>query len=134
VPLSYKIDADRNVADVLGVGTVTLDESLKTIRTVAADLAHHQCGCLTDIRQMDYFPPVMELKEIAFELIRLRNAFRCGIVFIVSNDRHYALGRFLSALVDSAGVRIGVFRERKAGEKWLTDLREIRSPATGPTT
>jgi hypothetical protein len=68
---------------------------------------------------MDYFPSVLELKDMAFEFIRLRAAFRCGTAFIVSNDKHYALGRFLAALVDTAGLRMAVFRDPEEAEFWL---------------
>jgi hypothetical protein len=119
VPLTYTIDDSRNFADVRGTGVVTLPEAIRTIRTIAADLSHNQCGCLVDIREMEYFPSVADLKEIAFEYIRLRAVFRCGTAFIVSNDKHYALGRFLAALVDTAGLRMAVFRDPEQAEYWL---------------
>ena len=119
MPLSYTIDTVRNLADVRGEGNVTLEEAIKTIRGVAADISHEQCGCLVDVRAMTWFPTVVELKEIAFEFIRLRAAFRCGTSFIVSNDKHYALGRFLAALVDTAGLRMAVFKDVDEAEHWL---------------
>jgi len=119
MPLTYTIDSERNFADVRGVGAVTLADAIQAIRAIAADIAHHQCGCLVDLRQMDFFPTVLELKEIAFEFIRLRAAFRCGTSFIVSDDKHYALGRFLASLVDSAGLRMSVFRDPEEAETWL---------------
>jgi hypothetical protein len=94
MPLSFTIDHDRNLADVRGSGKVTLDEAVRTIRAVAADISHEGCGCLVDVRGMDYFPSITDLKEVAFEFIRLRASFRSGTAFVVSNDRHYALGRF----------------------------------------
>jgi hypothetical protein len=121
MPLSYTIDSVRNLADVRGEGNVTLDEVIRTIRAIAADISHEQCGCLVDVRGMDYFPSVMDLKEIAFEFIRLRAAFRCGTSFIVGNDRHYALGRFLAALVDTAGLRMAVFKDAGEAEYWLNN-------------
>lgn len=119
MPLSYSIDTQRNLADVRGTGVVTLADAIRTIRDISGDVAHHQVGCLVDVRQMDFYPTVHELKEMAFEFIRLRAAFRCGTAFIVANDKHYALGRFLSALVDTAGLRMGVFRTTEEGEFWL---------------
>lgn len=119
MPLTYTIDHERNLADVRGVGKVTLDDTIRTVRAVATDVAHEQCGCLVDVREMDYFPSVTELKEIAFEFIRLRAAFRSGTAFIVANERHYALGRFLAALVDTAGLRMAVFRSSAEAEFWL---------------
>lgn len=119
MPLTYTMDPQRNFADVHGVGVVTLDEAIHTIRAVAGDLAHNQCGCLVDVREMDYFPSVLELKDMAFEFIRLRAAFRCGTAFIVSNDKHYALCRFLASLVDTAGLRMAVFRDPEEAEFWL---------------
>src|SRR5687768_7726681 len=119
MPLTYAIDSERNYADVRGTGVVTLEDTIHTIRTIAGDVAHHQCGCLVDIREMDFFPTVRELKEIAFEFIRLRAAFRCGTAFVVSNDKHFALGRFLAALVDTAGLRMAVFRDPEQAEFWL---------------
>lgn len=121
MPLTYTIDVDRNLADVRGAGKVTLADSIHTIRAVAADVSHQQCGCLVDIREMDYFPSIAELKEMAFEFIRLRAAFRCGTSFVVSNDRHYALGRFLAALVDTAGIRMAVFKDMAEAEYWLNN-------------
>ena len=117
--LSYTIDRDRNLADVHGEGKVSLEDAIRTTRAVAADISHEQCGCLVDIRGMEYFPSISDLKEIAFEFIRLRAAFRCGTAFIVSNDRHYALGRFLAALVDTAGLRMAVFKDAGQAETWL---------------
>src|SRR5829696_2899713 len=99
MPLTYAIDHDRNLFDVHGSGKVTLADCVKAIRSVAHDVAHEQVGCLVNIRQLDWFPTITELKEIAFEFIRLRGAFRCGTSFLVANDRHYALGRFLAMLV-----------------------------------
>lgn len=125
VPVTYRIDADRNFADVTAVGTVSLDDAIRTVRAVAAELAHHQCGSLVDVREMDYFPPVADLREIAFEFIRLRNAFRCGIAFIVANEKHYGLGRLLAAFVDSAGLRIGVFYKPNEAETWLRELTDV---------
>jgi hypothetical protein len=119
MPLTFVIDPARNFADVRGSGIVTLADAIRTIRTIAGDLAHNQCGCLVDVREMEYFPTVADLKEIAFEYIRLRAVFRCGTAFIVSNDRHYALGRFLAALVDTAGLRMAVFRDPAQAENWL---------------
>lgn len=119
MPLSYTIDSVRNLADVRGEGNVTLEEVIRTIRAIAADVSHEQCGCLVDVRGMDYFPSIVDLKEIAFEFIRLRAAFRCGTSFIVDNERHYALGRFLAALVDTAGLRMAVFRDPAEAEYWL---------------
>ena len=119
MPLTYTIDLERNLADVRGEGKVTLEESIHAIREVAADVSHQQCGCLVDIKAMDYYPSVADLKEIAFEFIRLRAAFRCGTAFIVGNDKHYALGRFLAALVDTAGIRMAVFKNADEAEYWL---------------
>ena len=119
MPLNYVIDHERNLADVRGSGKVTLEDSLRTIRAVAVDVGHEQCGCLVDIREMDFFPTIADVKEIAFEFIRLRAAFRSGTSFIVSNDRHYALGRFLAMLVDTAGIRMAVFKDPGEAEHWL---------------
>ena len=119
MPLSYTIDPSRDIAVVVGDGVVTFDESMHTIRAVAAEVASHQCGSLGDVRAMDYYPSITELKTIAFEFIRLRAAFRCGVAFVVSNDKHYGLGSLLSALVDKAGVRIAVFRDVPEAEAWL---------------
>lgn len=119
MPLTYTIDHERNLADVHGSGKVTLEDTVRTIRAVAADVAHEQVGCLVDIRQMEYFPTIAHLKEVAFEFIRLRASFRCGTSFVVSNDRHYALGRFLAMLVDTAGIRMAVFRDPAEAEFWL---------------
>jgi hypothetical protein len=126
------MDPTRNFADVKATGAVTLDEALRMIRVVAAELAHNQCGSLVDVREMNYYPTVVELKEIAFEYIRLRNAFRCGIAFIVSNDKHYGLGRLLAALVDSAGLRIGVFRDSAEAEGWLKNLADVHFSKGSP--
>lgn len=117
--LTFSIDHDRNLAEVRGSGKVTLDDTIHVVRAVAADIAHAQCGCLVDIRELDFFPTIAELKEIAFEFIRLRAAFRCGTSFIVGNDKHYALGRFLAMLVDTAGIRMAVFKDPGAAEHWL---------------
>jgi hypothetical protein len=119
VPLTYSTDPTRDLVVVTGVGTVTLDDSLRTIRAVAAETSSHQCGSLTDVRAMDYYPSVTELKTIAIEFIRLRASFRCGVAFVVSNDKHFGLGKLLSALVDPAGLRIGVFHDSAAAEAWL---------------
>lgn len=119
MPLTYTIDDEKNFAAVRAVGVVTLEEAIRTIRAIAVDLAQYQCGSLVDLREMDYYPSVLELKEIAFEFIRLRAAFRCGTSFVVSNDKHFALGRFLASLVDSAGLRMGVFRDPEEAATWL---------------
>jgi hypothetical protein len=119
MPLKYVIDHERNLADVRAFGKVTLEDALHTIREVAVDVGHQQCGCLADIREMDFYPTVADLKEIAFEFIRLRASFRAGTSFIVSNDRHYALGRFLAMLVDTAGIRMAVFKDPGQAEVWL---------------
>ena len=119
MPLTYTIEHDRNLADVRGTGKVSLEDSIRTIRAVASDIAHERVGCLVDLRQMDFYPTIAELKEVAFEFIRLRAAFRCGTSFVVSNDKHYALGRFLAALVDTAGIRMAVFRDPAEAEFWL---------------
>lgn len=117
--LSYTMDHDRYLADVRGKGKVTLQDAIHTIREVAADVAHEGYGCLVDAREMDFFPTIAELKEISFEFIRLRASFRSGTAFIVSNDRHYALGRFLAMLVDTAGIRMAVFKDAGQAEHWL---------------
>jgi hypothetical protein len=119
MPLTYTIDHERNLADVQGSGKVTLEDTVKTIREVAADVAHEEIGCLVDIRLMDWFPTVTQLKEVAFEFIRLRASFRFGTSFVVANDRHYALGRFLAMLVDTAGIRMAVFKDPVEAEFWL---------------
>lgn len=119
MPLTFVIDHERNLADVCGSGKVTLEEAVHVIRAVAADVAHEEVGCLVDLRQMAWFPTVAELKEIAFEFIRLRASFRNGTSFVVGNDRHYALGRFLAMLVDTAGIRMAVFKDSGEAEFWL---------------
>ena len=130
MPLKYAIDHERNLADVRAFGKVTLGEALHTIREVAVDVGHQQCGCLVDIREMDFYPTIAELKEIAFEFIRLRAAFRAGTSYIVSNDRHYALGKFLAMLVDTAGIRMAVFKDPGQAEVWLkTHTGAFRAPA-----
>jgi hypothetical protein len=132
VPLSHSIDPARDIVVVTGVGDSTLDESLRMIRVVAAETASHQCGALTDVRQLDYFPSITEVKTIAVEFIRLRAAFRCGVAFVVSNDKHFGLGKFLAALVDKAGVRIGIFRDVPAAEAWLrANHPDAPRPAAG---
>jgi hypothetical protein len=119
MPLTFTIDHERNLADVRGSGKGTLEDTIRVVRGVAAEIAPEQCGCLVDIRALDFFPTIAELKEIAFEFIRLRAAFRCGTSFIVGNDRHYALGRFLALLVDTAGIRMAVFKDPGQAEQWL---------------
>src|SRR3954462_5711995 len=119
MPLTFSIDHDRNLADVRGWGKVTLEDTIHLVRTLAVDVASEECGCLVDIRGLDFFPTIAELKEIAFEFIRLRAAFRCGTSFIVGNDKHYALGRFLAMLVDTAGIRMAVFKDPGEAELWL---------------
>lgn len=128
--LTHSFDHDRNLAEVRGLGKVTLEETVRTIRGAAVDCAREQCGCLVDIREMDFFPTVTELKEIAFEFIRLRASFRCGTAFVVGNERHYGIGRFLAMLVDTAGIRMGVFKVPEQAEHWLrTHTGAHRVPA-----
>ena len=67
MPLTYTIDVDRNLADVRGTGEVTLADAIQAIRAIAADVSHQQCGCLVDVRTMDFFPSIAELKEIPVE-------------------------------------------------------------------
>lgn len=133
MPLSYTIDHDRDLADVRGRGKVTLDETIHTIRSIAGDIGHDGLGCLVDVREMDFFPTIAQLKEIAFEFIRLRASFRSGTVFVVSNDKHYALGRFLAMLVDTAGIRMAVFKDAGMAEHWLhthTGAHKVRTRET----
>jgi hypothetical protein len=128
--LSYTLDHDRYLADVRASGKVTLSDAIHAVRGVAADVAHDGYGCLVDVREMDFFPTIMELKEISFEFIRLRAAFRAGTAFIVSNDRHYGLGRFLAMLVDTAGIRMAVFKDPAQAEHWLhthTGAHKVRA-------
>jgi len=121
VPFSYNIEPSRNLVAVVAAPPVTFDESMRAIRAVALEVASQQCGALSDVREMDYVPSITELRTIAFEFIRLRAAYRCGVAFVVSNDTHYGLGRLLSALVDRAGLRIGVFRDVPEAEEWLKE-------------
>jgi len=102
---------------------------MRAIRAVALEVASQQCGALSDVREMDYVPSITELRTIAFEFIRLRAAYRCGVAFVVSNDTHYGLGRLLSALVDRAGLRIGVFRDVPEAEEWLKENNPTTPPA-----
>ena len=125
MPVSYTLDEHRNVADVQVSGAVTLDDAVKAIRSVAAELSQHQCGSLVDAREMEYTPSIADLRDIAFEFVRLRAAFRCGIAFVVSNDKHYGLGRLLATMVDSSGLRIGVFLEHDDAEEWLRNLVDV---------
>jgi hypothetical protein len=130
MPLSYTIDHDRDLADVRGSGKVTLADTIHVVRAIAGDIGHEGLGCLVDVREMDFFPTIAELKEIAFEFIRLRAAYRAGTSFIVGNDRHYALGRFLAMLVDTAGIRMAVFKDAGMAEHWLhnhTGAHKIRT-------
>lgn len=105
---------------------------MRAIRAVATETASQQCGALSDVREMDYVPSITELRSIAFEFVRLRAAYRCGVAFVVSNDRHYGLGRLLSALVEKAGLRISVFRDVAEAEQWLKDNHPTtRRPSNG---
>jgi hypothetical protein len=102
------------------------------VRTVASEVGTLHCGALSDVREMEYYPSITELRTIAFEFIRLRAAYRCGVAFVVSNDKHFGLGRLLSALVDKAGVRIGVFRNVPEAEEWLrANNPDLDRPPTG---
>lgn len=132
MPLSFTVDPSLDIVVVVGTGVVTFEESMQTIRAVAAETASHQCGSLGDVREMDYYPSITELKTIAFEFVRLRAAFRCGVAFVVSNEKHFGLGSLLSALVDSAGVRIAVFREVADAEDWIrANHPDAERPPTG---
>ena len=119
MPITIALDEEATLLRVTASGTVDCDEALRGVRTSATLLAGRGWGAMVDVRPMDYIPCVADLRQIAFEFVRLRAAFGGGVAFVVATDVHYRLGRLLAALTELRGIRIGVERSVDDALRWL---------------
>jgi hypothetical protein len=119
MPITIALDEQATLLRVVASGNVDCDEALRGVRSSAALLAGRGWGALVDVRAREYIPSVADLRQIAFEISRLRTAFGGGVAFVVATEVHYRLGRFLAALTEPRGLRMGVERSVDDALRWL---------------
>jgi len=123
LPITYHIDSDAGIVQVVVQGSLVLEEMLATIAAVAEDpLFQKGLHVLSDHRTIAApatTDQVMGLIQQARKFQEKLGGTRWAIV--VSSDLSFGMMRMLSAFAEPIPLRVEVFREYEEALAWLRD-------------
>jgi hypothetical protein len=122
VAFQITIEPARRRIHVRGQGASSLPEVEAAARRVAA-LPGHDPGfaLLIDVRELDYIMSYREALGLRELMIQLKPAFGGPIAIVSRPGVQYGATRVVASLNDLIGLRVGVFLEPAAAERWLDD-------------
>ncbi len=130
MPISYQIDSELQLIRTQCVGYITFDEVMDHFQelTQRPDLPA-KLSVLLDLTQIETFPEVEQLNEIAQRMAGTAPALEWGYFAIaVEDDLMFGMSRMLEAYSGSVVEGFLVSRNLMDAEGWITAQLSAQAP------
>jgi hypothetical protein len=131
MPVTYQIDKASGIIHTQCTGRVTLEEVIGHFQELERDPeCPDHLDVFLDLTHQATLPRPDELKEVSFELARVRPRVQFGSCAIVANrDALFGMLRMFEVLAEQAFRETRVFRDRSEAQAWLASHRSTSGAA-----
>ncbi len=122
MPISYRIDPERNLVLVEGSGVITDDDLFKFLSKRMNDpLFRPNMKELTDLRDVERDELTMDSFQRFFEQQKKYTADLKDhrVAIVTDSDLHFGFTRIFMSMMGEYSVNMQVFRDMDAAEAWL---------------
>ena len=128
MPITYKIDADKNTIRTKAVGHLTLQEVVDHFRTLEQDPQRpERTDVFLDLSEVSSVPKTTEISTVVNELKRIRGKIRFNACAILAcRDALFGMMRMFEVLAEDSFRVTRTFRTATEAETWLVSQQ---SPA-----
>jgi hypothetical protein len=135
VPITYQIDAAKNLLRTTAVGQLTQQEVIDHFRTLAKDPRRpERPDVFLDLSAVDSLPEIGQLSLVVSEMKKIGAKLRFGTCAIVANrDALFGMMRMFEAQAEEFFRETRTFRTATEAEAWLVSRQLLaeHKPATG---
>ncbi|HET9293409.1 MAG TPA: hypothetical protein VFO06_03880 [Gemmatimonadales bacterium] len=121
MPVTYRIDASRNLIHTTCTGMVTLQEVLDHFAVLMQDPNRsHGLDVLLDLTQIDSVPTSDELRIVTSQIAHIRPAIefgRCAVA--ASREAMYGMSRMFEVYAEDHFTKVQAFRTLEQAAGWL---------------
>jgi hypothetical protein len=126
MPITYRIDTQEKVIRTRCFGVVTFEEVVDHFRTLERDPeCPESLDVLLDVSEMSSVPKPGNIRNVPYEVARIRDKVRFGACAIVAgNDAIFGMLRIFAVMAERYFRVISVMRSAAEAEAWLVSQRE----------
>jgi hypothetical protein len=121
MPVSYRIDASRNLIHTTCTGMVTLQEVLDHFAVLMRDPNRsHGLDVLLDLTRINTVPTSDELRVVTSQIAQIRPAIefgRCAVA--ASGEAMYGMSRMFEVYAEGHFTKVQAFRTVDEAAGWL---------------
>jgi len=127
VPISYQIDAEKNLIRTTAVGQLTLEEVVDHFRTLAEDAQRPEGpDVFLDLSEVTSAPDARQLSIVVGEMKRIGAKLRFGACAILaSRDALFGMMRMFEALAEEFFRETRTFRDETEALVWLVSRQSL---------
>jgi len=127
VPISYQIDAEKNLIRTKAVGQLTLQEVVNHFRTLEKDAQRpERPDVFLDLSEVDSAPDTRQLSIVVGEMKRIGAKLRFGACAILaSRDALFGMMRMFEALAEEFFRETRTFRDETEALVWLVSRQSL---------
>jgi len=131
MPVVYRIDKASNIVRVRGTGNVTIGEVIAHFRELEKDPdCPERLDVVLDLTEQTSIPRAEYLREIAFEIGRIRKHVRFGACGIAAGtDALFGMLRMFEVFAERYFSKSRVFRTVAEAEAWMASQHPTTSAA-----
>ena len=127
MPISYQIDAEKNLIRTKAVGQLTLQEVVNHFRTLEKDAQRpERPDVFLDLSEVDSAPDTRQLSIVVGEMKRIGAKLRFGACAILaSRDALFGMMRMFEALTEEFFRETRTFRDEAEALVWLVSRQSL---------
>jgi hypothetical protein len=127
VPVTYKIDADKNTIRTKAVGYLTLQEVVNHFRTLDQDPQSLEgTNVFLDLSEVDSLPETPQISTVVNELKRIRGKVRFSACAILAcRPALFGMMRIFEVLAEDSFRVTRTFRIATEAEAWLVSQQSL---------
>ncbi len=127
MPISYQIDAEKNLLRTTAVGQLTLQEVVNHFRTLEQDAQRpERPDVFLDLSEVDSAPDTRQLSIVVGEMKRIGAKLRFGACAILaSRDALFGMMRMFEALAEEFFRETRTFRDETEALVWLVSRQSL---------
>ena len=127
MPISYQIDAEKNLIRTKAVGQLTLQEVVNHFRTLAEDAQRPEGpDVFLDLSEVTSVPGIQQLSIVVGEMKKIGVKLRFGAcAILVSRDALFGMMRMFEAHAEEFFRETRTFRDATEALAWLVSRQSL---------